>query len=93
MRINKNYVLREIAGDYILIPTGNAVLKFNGLVTLNEVGVSIWKLLSDGRGSDLDSLVAGILEEYDVDEETAREDVSEFLDKLVEADILEREEE
>ena len=92
MKVNKNYVLREIAGDYILIPTGNAVLKFNGLVTLNEVGVSIWKQLSGDGEKNLDSLVAGILEEYDVDEETAREDVSEFLNKLVQAEILDREE-
>lgn len=45
MRIKKEFVLREIAGDYVIIPTGKTVLEFNGLITVNEVGVSIWKML------------------------------------------------
>ena len=45
MRVDKEFVLREIAGDYIIIPTGKTVLEFNGLITVNEVGVSIWNML------------------------------------------------
>ena len=41
MRIEKEFVLREIAGDYIIIPTGSTVLDFNGLITVNEVGVTL----------------------------------------------------
>ena len=47
MRITKEFVLREIAGDYIIIPTGKTVFDFNGLITLNEVGVSLWKMLQN----------------------------------------------
>jgi len=35
MRVDKEFVLREIAGDYIIIPTGKTVLEFNGLITVN----------------------------------------------------------
>ena len=61
MRVEKEFVLREIAGDYIIIPTGKTVLEFNGLVTVNEVGVSLWKMLQEEI--TFDGLVAGILEE------------------------------
>ena len=48
MRINKEFVLREIAGDYILVPVGDTALEFNGLITLNEVGAFLWgKLQQD----------------------------------------------
>lgn len=86
MKIEKEFVLREIAGDYIIIPTGKTVLDFNGLVTVNEVGVSLWKMLQEEV--TFEELVKGVLDEYDVEEEIAREDIQEFLDKLVESGIL-----
>ena len=86
MKVGIEFILREIAGDYIIIPTGKAVLEFNGLITVNEVGVSIWKMLQEE--TTFEELVSGILDEYDVDENVAREDIQEFLDKLVKAGIL-----
>ena len=86
MRVEKEFVLREIAGDYIIIPTGKTVLEFNGLVTVNEVGVSLWKMLQEDIS--FDGLVEGILEEYDVHEAVAREDIREFLDRMIDSGIL-----
>lgn len=60
MRVDKEFVLREIAGDYIIIPTGKTVLEFNGLITVNEVGVSIWNMLQkEDIREFLDNLIAG----------------------------------
>ena len=86
MRINKEFVLREIVGEYIIIPTGSTVLGFNGLITVNEVGIAIWKMLQEEV--TVDQLVQGILAEYEVEEKVAREDVKEFLQTLVEGGIL-----
>ena len=86
MKVGKEFILREIAGDYIIIPTGKAVLEFNGLITVNEVGVSIWKMLQEE--TTFEELVSGILDEYDVDLNVARDVIQEFLDKLVKAGIL-----
>lgn len=91
MKVDKQFVLREIAGDYIIIPTGKTVLEFNGLITVNEVGVSLWNMLQNEI--TLDGLVQGILDEYDVKEEVAREDIQEFLDTLVSGGILTKDEE
>ena len=88
MKVQKEFVLREIAGDYVIIPTGKTVLTFNGLITVNEVGADLWKMLQ----SDVtfEELLRGILEEYEVDEETAREDIREFLEKLQQGGILDK---
>lgn len=45
MKIDRNFVLREIAGEYIIIPTGKTALEFNGLITVNEIGMELWKML------------------------------------------------
>ena len=89
MRINKEFVLREIAGDYIIIPTGATVLEFNGLITVNEVGVTIWNMLQEEV--TMDELVQGVLAEYEVEEEVARKDTQEFLEELVKGGILDGE--
>ena len=86
MKINKEFVLREIVGDYIIIPTGRTVLEFNGLITVNEVGVTIWNMLQEEV--TMDELVQGVLAEYDVEEVVARKDIQEFLGELVKGGIL-----
>ena len=86
MKINKEFVLREIVGDYIIFPTGRTVLEFNGLITVNEVGVTIWNMLQEEV--TMDELVQGVLAEYDVEETVARKDIQEFLGELVKGGIL-----
>ena len=78
MKIQKEFVLREIAGDYVIIPTGKTTLTFNGLITVNEVGAALWKMLQSDKS--LGDLIQGILDEYDVEESVAREDIQEFLE-------------
>lgn len=87
MKIRKEFVLREIAGDYIIIPMGKTTLAFKGLITVNEVGAALWKMLQSEKS--LDELVKGILDEYDVEEGVAREDIQEFLETLSKNGILE----
>ena len=86
MKITKEFVLRDIAGEHILIPIGATALELNGLITVNEVGVTIWKLLQNEV--TFDEIIAAVLEGYEVEEETARADVREFLDTLIENRIL-----
>ena len=80
MQVSKDYLLRTIAGETILIPSGAAAQKFNGLVTVNAIGAFIWDVLQ--TPTDLDGLVARITEEYEVDADTARRDAEEFLAEL-----------
>ena len=86
IKISKEFILREIAGEYILVPVGKTALTFNGLVTVNEVGALIWGMLE--KGSDVSTIVNGILDEYDVDEQTATADVLEFISYLKSNNII-----
>ena len=86
MKLEKEFVLREIAGDYVIIPVGKTGIEFNGLITVNVVGVSIWNMLQNEV--TFDQIVQGILNEYEVEESVAREDIREFLDQLIDGGIL-----
>lgn len=40
---NENFLLREIAGDYLLIPVNEAGILNNTMISLNSTCASIWK--------------------------------------------------
>lgn len=86
MKINKKMILREVAGEYILVPVGTSVISTNGLFMLTETAAFIWKILSDAENEDY--IVEKITEEYDVDAEEARTDVRNFLSFLHSHEII-----
>ena len=80
MKIKLDFVLREIAGDILLVPAGKTALDLNGMLTLNEVGAEIWKMLPEGENEE--EIVERLLRDYDAEPAQVREDVSAFLDRL-----------
>ena len=55
---------------------------------LDEVGTTIWNLLE--RGASSEEVVQGVLDEYEVERETAEADVSKFLGELEALDLVQR---
>lgn len=81
MKRNTNFILREIAGENILVATGEAVQIFNGMITLNDVASFIWSNIDECK--TVDKLIASILDEFDIDDETAKRDVENFTTQLI----------
>jgi len=86
MHIVSGFVVREIAGETIAIPSGPAAQALSGLLAFNGSGKLLFDLLQSPK--TLDELVQALLEEYEIDADTARTDVEEFLDILRQNDIL-----
>lgn len=86
MIIKKELIKREIAGDTILVPVGKTVLESNGLFMLNELGSFIWDLLPTVDSEE--EICNAVLAQYDCSAETVKQDVSEFIQKLKEMDIV-----
>ena len=77
MKIKENFVLRQIAGAWVVLPLGSATLDFNGMLKLNESGVLLWRLLEQGATSE--KMTDALLMAYEVSREDAAADVEEFL--------------
>ena len=86
MRIKENYVLRQVADTWVVLPVGDAVADFNGMISLNESGSLLWKKLEEG--SDLNGLASALTEEYDVTEKMALKDAETFVCKLRNSQML-----
>ena len=86
MKIKKELVKRDVAGDIILVPVGKTVYDSNGLFVLNELGEFLWDRLEAADSEE--ALLGAVLEEYEVTEEIAREDIRKFLARLRELGIL-----
>lgn len=86
MRTNKDFILRDIAGEKILIATGEASQHFNGMITLNDVAAFIWETIDDCESEDV--LVDKILDEFNIDRETAIEDSRDFIGQLLRCGML-----
>ncbi len=78
MKIKEGFILREVAGDTIAMP--GTEMDINAMVTLNETGAFLWKLLEQETTEEV--LIAAIVKEYSVDQETAATAVKNFVEKL-----------
>ena len=88
MKIRDNFVLRQVAGAWIVLSVADKTVDFNGMLTLNETGLMLWKLLENG--SSREALAEALTEEYDVTYEQALVDVDEYLGKLERAGCLDK---
>ena len=87
MKIREGFVLREVAGNHVVVPVGKASTLLNGIIRLNGSGVLLWDLLR--TGADEKSLAAKLKEEYGISEDQAARDAGAFLDSLKKAGCLE----
>lgn len=77
MKIKGEYSVREIAGETVVVPIGETVLKSNILAVLNETGKIFWDMLANG--STEDEMIAAICSEYEIDGETVKKDLDDFV--------------
>ena len=87
MKVNSDFVMRNIAGENILVPTGEAAEKFKGMITMNEVAAFMWQNIDEVESKE--DLVKMVLNEFEVDEETATRDVENFINELSSINMIE----
>ena len=80
MRQNPEFILTDVADDHILVPVGESSANFHLIITLNDMGQTIWTMLE--KETTEEEILKNILAEYDVSEEQAREDIDSFIAKL-----------
>ena len=87
MKKIKEFILREIADEYVLIPTGKTTEEFNGMITLTETAAYIYNHIEEAMS--FDELLNMMLEEYEVDKETLAKDSYIFINHMLQNRMIE----
>lgn len=85
MKIKNGYRLRKVGSNSIVVALGN--IDFTGIITVNETGTFIWKMLE--TGATVDEIVNALAKECSVSPAEIEQDVIDFIEQLKGADILE----
>ncbi len=86
-RIRSGYILREIAGEYAIIPVDEESLITNAVMAPNDTAVFLWKAFL--YPSTIEDVVKKGMQEYDATEETIRNATYRFVEETLRYRILE----
>jgi hypothetical protein len=87
LKVKEGFMLRQIADTFIVIPLGEKVIEFNGLMTLSESGAMLWEKLENE--ASIEDLIASVVNEYNVSKEVVEADVKEFISSISKKGLIE----
>ena len=87
MKIKNGFISRQVAGNWVVVATGEQSKNFNGVIKLNDSGKLLWDKLF--AGAERNELVDLLLDEYEIDRSTAEKDVDKFIGELCDAGAVE----
>ena len=88
MKLKYNFVLNPVADKIVAVAVGDDLGKFNGFIKMNDVGAEIFEILKNDV--ELDEIIKIMLEKHpESNLEEATETVTEFVNQLKEAGVVE----
>ena len=87
MKIKEGFLLREIAGTHIVVPIGERVIDFKGMMVLNSVSADVWSFLSEHRSYE--EILEYILGLYEVDRQTVENDLNDLIGQMEACGVIE----
>lgn len=88
MKIKKGFVVREVAGEIVAVPTGKLLEELQEVITLTHSAKFVWELLQEDR--TIEEITNRVVEKYKIDPEKAKSDVEKFIKILQQKNIIER---
>lgn len=86
MRIKEGYIIKQLKDHDIVVPIGEAMINFNGIMTLNETGKILFEAMQkDVTKDELISLLYGL---YCAPLDVITADVTSFISKLREKKMI-----
>jgi hypothetical protein len=79
MKLKNGFVMREVCGEHVLVGEGVSTVDFSSLVRFNDTAAFIWKKAEDLGDFTESQIAEALVEEYDIDIDTALKDVKELL--------------
>ncbi|MGN0007037.1 MAG: PqqD family protein [Alistipes sp.] len=87
MKFKEGYKVRDIAGEHVVIMQGRFGSDMTRVIALNETSLLLWNELQD-KEFDIDTVKQVLLDNYDVDADTAEHDAKAWIEKLEECGLV-----
>lgn len=88
MKLKDGLILREVAGQYVIVPTGKRVQEITSVVYISSSAAYLWEYMQTHE-FEKEDLVKRIMEHYTgVTQEKVAADIDKFLKKLADNYIL-----
>ncbi|KXA35674.1 hypothetical protein HMPREF3226_01980 [Prevotella corporis] len=91
MKAKKGFNLRQVCGEYIIVAEGDENIDFSNIISMNESSAFLWKEIKDMESFNIDYLVNKMTEEYEIDVDTARRDITTLVAEWGQSGIIEGE--
>lgn len=88
MITKKGFNLRTICGEQIIVAEGIENIDFSKIISMNESAAYLWKQVQ-GREFTTEELIQLLTKEYDVDKDTAEQDIKDMIKTWYDAGIIE----
>ena len=81
IRAREGFMMQKMLNDYMIIAVGDRADSFRSIIQTNETGAFYWHMIE--KGTTLGKMISAAMERYeDLDELTARQDITEFLESI-----------
>ncbi len=88
MKFKKEYKVRSMAGENIVIMQGTAGSDMTRIISLNDSSLLLWNELQ-GKEFEVADVAEVLTSNYEIDAETATRDASAWVEKLKECGLIE----
>ena len=91
VRMKPGYLMRDVAGEKVLLPVGKACADFSKMMVLNETAAFVVEQLMDERFYEMDELADALTAAFEVDAMQARMDLEQLIVDLEQDCLVELE--
>ncbi len=91
MKVKNGFNLREVCGENIIVAEGDENIDFSNIISMNESSAYLWQEVQKLDNFTIDTLTQLLCEQYDIDEATAKKDVTTLATQWAAAGIIEGE--
>ena len=91
MKVKNGFNLREVCGENIIVAEGDENIDFSNIISMNESSAYLWQEMQKLDNFTIDTLTQLLCEQYEIDEETAKKDVTTLATQWAAAGIIEGE--
>ncbi|MBQ6193502.1 MAG: PqqD family protein [Prevotella sp.] len=89
MKAKKGFNLRNVCGEQIIVAEGKENIDFSNIISMNESSAYLWKEIQQRESFTPEDLAQLLLDQYEVDEDTALTDAKTLAEQWIQAGIVE----